>query len=143
MSGETNKKIVRRLLEDGIKPQDYAALEQCVDAGVVDHTVPPGLAPGREAMKPLLAMFVSAFPDFRCRIEDLVADGDQVAARVTWSGTHRGAFMGVPPTSRHVSFSGITFYRLASDKIVELWDNSDNLGLMQQLTQVSDPAAAV
>ena len=115
---------------------------EVVDVAIVDHSAPPGLAGGREGRKQLLGMFLAAFPDFACRIEDLAAEGDQVAVGVSWNGTHQGPFMGVPPKGRKVSFAGITFYRLAGAKIVEMWDNSDNLELMQQLTQVLDTAAA-
>jgi predicted ester cyclase len=74
-----------------------------------------------------------AFPDLRFTLEDLVAEGDRVAARYYWEGTQEGEFMGYRPTGQAVRVGGMDFYRLRDGKIVEHWDRVDELGLLRQL----------
>jgi predicted ester cyclase len=78
-------------------------------------------------------MFRSAFPDLHVEIEDVVAEGDTVATRVTMTATHRGAFLGVAPTGRRVRYEGMDILRFREGKMVEHWTVTDDLGLMQQL----------
>ena len=73
-------------------------------------------------------MFRSAFPDLNVTVEDLVAEGNKVAARWSWGGTHRGELMGIPPTSKQVAASGTSIHRIAEGKIVESWFNFDGTG---------------
>ena len=63
----------------------------------------------------------------------MIAEGDKVAVRFTARGTHKGEFLGIPPTGKQVAWAGINIYRVASGKIAETWQLSDGLGLMQQL----------
>lgn len=78
-------------------------------------------------------VLVGAFPDLHVEIEDLIAEDDQVVARLSFSGTHRGDFRGIAPTGRPITFSAIRIYRLSSGKIVETWAVQDALGLLGQL----------
>jgi predicted ester cyclase len=78
-------------------------------------------------------VLVGAFPDLHVEIEDLIAEDDQVVARLSFSGTHRGDFRGIAPTGRPITFSAIRTYRLSSGKIVETWAVQDALGLLGQL----------
>ncbi|MEU3525426.1 ester cyclase [Streptomyces sp. NPDC038707] len=78
-------------------------------------------------------MWRAAF-DFAFTVEDVLADGDRACARWSWRGTHRGDFLGIAPTGRRVSMTGMTLFRFgAAGKITELWWQHDQLGLMQQL----------
>jgi predicted ester cyclase len=81
-------------------------------------------------------MLRSAFPDFHATIDDIIAEGDKVVLRQTWTGTHKGEFMGIPPTGKRVSFGVIDIIRVDGDKCVEHWGQMDNAGLMQQLGAV-------
>jgi steroid delta-isomerase-like uncharacterized protein len=83
--------------------------------------------------KLLMAVFTSAFPDLQLTTEDLVAEGEKVAIRNTWRGTHQGAFQGVPPTGKYVTFTGTDLFRVEGGKIAEQWADLDALGLLQQL----------
>ena len=74
------------------------------------------------------------FSDSGITIEDMIAEGDKVAVDWTWTGTHIGEFMGIPPTGRHIAVKGISIHRLADGKFVESWASYDALGMMQQLT---------
>jgi predicted ester cyclase len=78
-------------------------------------------------------MLRSAFPDFKGTIDDIVAEGDKLVLRWTWSGTQKGEFMGVPPTGKSVSFGVIDIFRIAEGKVVEHWGLMDSMSLMQQL----------
>jgi steroid delta-isomerase-like uncharacterized protein len=103
----------------------------------VEHEeLPPGLPSDREGAKQLFAMLRGAFPDFKATLEDMVAEGDKVVMRMTWSGTHKGEFMGIPPTGRYMSIGVIDIIRFAEGKAVEHWGQTDTMGLMQQLGAV-------
>jgi C-1 hydroxylase len=78
-------------------------------------------------------MFRRAFPDGRMTIEDMVAEGDRVATRKTFRGTHRGELMGIPPSGKAVAIGLMDFVRLVDGKVVESWNAADDLGLLQQL----------
>jgi predicted ester cyclase len=66
-------------------------------------------------------------------IEDMVAEGDKVAARFTARGIHKGVFMGLPPAGKPITMTGIETFRIENDKIAELWGEANLTGLMQQL----------
>jgi predicted ester cyclase len=78
-------------------------------------------------------MVYSATPNLSHTIEDMLAEGDRVAVRLTARGTHTGEFMGIPPTGKQVTVTGTVICRIAEGKIQEDWFNSDALGLLQQL----------
>jgi predicted ester cyclase len=84
-------------------------------------------------------MFRQAFPDSYFTVEDMVAEGDKVATRKSFRGTHQGEFMGIPPTGQRVSIGLIDIVRIADRKVVEHWSMGDNLGLMQQLGVIAEP----
>jgi steroid delta-isomerase-like uncharacterized protein len=141
MSVETNKAVVRRFLEDLVSTGNIALADDLLGDSFVLHY--PGFPPqGIEGFKYLLPMFRAAFPDLRITVEELVGEGDMVAARLSWRGTHQGEFQGLPPTGRTVAVTGLGLYRLAGGKIVEDWIQEDFLGLMQQLGAIPAPSQA-
>ena len=87
----------------------------------------------------LATMYRTAFPDLHFTVEDQIAEGDMVANRVTARGTHQGEFMGIAPTGKQVTVTGITIDRIAGDKLEESWASWDFLGLMQQLGAIPEP----
>jgi predicted ester cyclase len=84
-------------------------------------------------------MMYSGFPDLRWTIEEIIAEGETVAERLTGRGTHQGEFMGVPPTGSRVEFPNIAMVRIREGKIIELRGAPDMLGLMQQIGVVPTP----
>jgi predicted ester cyclase len=88
----------------------------------------------------MLKVFYAAFPDARHTFEDFVAEGDKVALRFTFKGTHTGDFQGIPPTGKPVTISGSVVDRIVDGKIVEHWSLIDTMGLMQQLGVIPEPA---
>ncbi len=136
---EDNKALNRRFVEEVINQGNTDAIDELIDPGVVDHAAPPGFPTGREGAKQFAAMMRSAFPDLHLTIEDMIAEGDKVVMRSTWSGTHEGEFMGIPATGRQVTVSAIDITRVADGRLVEHWEQFDALGLMQQLGVVPPP----
>jgi len=131
MSTEENKALVRRVFEEGVVQGKLDAVSEIIAPNYVNHNFPGG--PGPEGFKQVIMMFKSAFPDMGLTIEDMIAEGDRVATRGTWTGTHQGDFMGVPATGKHVTVSYSDIWRLENGKAVENWVQMDILGLMQQL----------
>ncbi len=134
MSTEQNKTLARRLIEEGLGQGNISLFDEFLTPDFVEHEeLPPGTPPGREGAKQLITMFHSAFPDFKVTIDDLIAEGEKVVIRQTWSGTHKGEFMGIVPSGKNVSFGVIDTFRIAGGKVVEHWGQTDNFALMQQL----------
>ncbi len=100
----------------------------------IDRPLGQGQATGRDGFKPAVRAFRAALHDLTVTIEDLVADGDKVAIRTTFRGTHAGAFLGIAPTGRRVAFRTADIHRIAGDAIAETWHLEDLFGLAQQLT---------
>lgn len=140
MPTEQNKALVRQMVEQVFNRGDVGLVDEFLAPDFVEHEeLPPGLPRGREGVKQFFTTFRSAFPDFRATIDDIVAEGDKVVVRQSWSGTHKGEFMGVPPTGKSVSFGVIDIMRIAGGKFVEHWGQSDSMGLMQQLGAIPTP----
>jgi steroid delta-isomerase-like uncharacterized protein len=142
MSDEArNKALLRRFYEELWTKGNLEVIPELVAEDFVDHHALPGAPPGRERLAALVTTWRTAFPDMRETCEDLIAEGDKVVGRFTMSGTHSGAFMGVPPTGRRVTMSGIDIVRVVEGKITEFWYGEHLLELMQQLGAVPDFAA--
>jgi steroid delta-isomerase-like uncharacterized protein len=134
MSVEENKALIRRLYDETNR-WNLAAMDDLFAADMIDHNPPPvpGMAPGLEGIKQAFRVFLDAHPDGTHTVEDMVAEGDKVVARVTGRGTHTGELMGIPPTGKELVMTGIAIYRIANGKIVERWAEHDLPGLMHQL----------
>jgi steroid delta-isomerase-like uncharacterized protein len=97
----------------------------------------PGLpepAIGREAWKQNAQMLLDAFPDMKMDIQDVFGSGDRAALRLTFRGTHKNAFLGIPATGREVAFSSVELYRVEGDLLAEEWVAPDIASLMGQIT---------
>ena len=133
MSAEDNKALVRRFVDEVQSGGNIDLIDEVCSPGFVNHSAPPGIPADREGVKIVTAMFRGAFPDSYFTLEDMVAEGDKVATRKTFHGTHGGDFMGMPPTGRVVSMGLIDIVRVSDGRVVEHWAMGDSLGLMQQL----------
>lgn len=118
---EQNKAMVRRLVE-GINAGDIE--------GIVDELFAPRVA---RRMKRLFGEFYSAFPDWREEIVELVAEGNTIAGHFRCSGTHRGEFLGEPPTGKRMEVDEVFFFRVEDGKFVYFWGLEDSLNRMRQL----------
>ena len=133
MSTEQNKSIVRRWVEEGWNQGQLAVVDQLYTPNFLQHEPPPAPVTSSEALKQYVAAYRSAFPDLHFTVEDLIADADKVVWRFASTGTHGGAFMGIPATGKRGNVSGIVIFRFENSRIAEGWVNFDALGLMQQL----------
>jgi steroid delta-isomerase-like uncharacterized protein len=129
---EENEAIVRRLIEQVINRGQTGLLAELVAADHVGHA-PFGDHYGPEGLRIAVAEYRAAFPDLRVTVEDLVTAGDKVVHRFTLRGTHAGPFLGIPPTGRVVTVTGIAIDRLAGGKVAESWVSLDALNLLRQL----------
>ena len=139
MSTEENKAVVHRCW-DAINKHNLAGVfEDCAPDYVIHGT---GVFPDMDlaGAKQLTTAFWAAFPDMHVVVEDMIAEGDKVVSRYTIRATHQGEFMGIPPTGKQVSWTGIGIDRIKDGKFVEGWMNEDNLGLMQQLGAIPQMA---
>ena len=140
MTIEDNKQIVRRYQEAG-NANNLDAWDALVAPDLVSHNAAPGLPPGLEGGKMAHRATLAAFPDVHYHVEDVIAEGDRVVQRFTLHCTHKGEFMGLPPTGREITLTGISIFRLQGGKIVEHWAVQDGLALMIQLGLFKPPGA--
>jgi steroid delta-isomerase-like uncharacterized protein len=130
---DVNRRLIRRFFEEGLSRGDMTVVDELVAAALQLHGAPADLPPGRDGLKALLGVFRAAFPDYRDTLDDMVADGDRVATRWTFGGTHRGPFQGIAPTNKPVTIRGMSIFRVSDGQIVEDWTEMDVLGLLQQI----------
>ena len=135
MSTEENKNLMRHFYEEVLNQRNLVAIDDFFAANFVNHSATQlGMTDGDlEHVKQFLSMVMEVFPDLHYTVEDLLAEGDQVVARLTISGTQQGAFMGIPSTGKHAKISDIEIFRITGGKAVETWVQADFLGLLQQL----------
>jgi steroid delta-isomerase-like uncharacterized protein len=132
LSTEGNKNIVRRY-QEAYNSNNLDLLDEIVAPEVLTPKIMAGMPPGIEGAKAVHQITLRGMPDFHTAIEDLIAEGDQVVARIRMTGTHTGNFWGIPATGRRVEFTGVYIIRIAGGKIVEHWGEEDGVSLLQQL----------
>lgn len=130
---EANKALVLRLLEI-FNQGNLAVADEILATDFVNNDPSRPDVTDIESYKGWVVENRTAFPDFHVEIHYMVAEGDKVAARWTVTGTHQGEFMGIPPTGRQMTVTGMNIHRLAGGKIAEAWWAYDALGMVQQLT---------
>ena len=132
MTIEANKAVIRRYKEEILNSRDLAALDVIVSEDYLDHAAFPKQGPGRAGLKQRVAYLFDAF-DPHWTVHDIVAERDNVVARWSHSGIHRGEFLGLQPTGREFTMRGIDVYRVTAGKMAEHWNVVDMFGLYQQL----------
>ncbi len=139
VSLEANKTIVRRIYDELWNARRLGVADELIAPGGVNYDT--GLTPrpfGPEEMRATVRMITAAFPDHRHEVAEVVAEGDAVALRCTLTGTHRGPFLGIPPTGRAIAVTEVHLYRLQDGKAVEHRVGRDDLGALRQLGVVAD-----
>ncbi len=138
-----NRAIVRRLYEEAWNKRKFEVVKQLISPShALQAPNLSGSSIGPEAYKGQISRLLAGFPDLRFTVEDTVAEKDKVVACWTLSGTHKGDYMGVPPTNKKVSVDGMTIHHLAGGKIMDSYTNWDALGMMQQLGAIPAPGRA-
>jgi steroid delta-isomerase-like uncharacterized protein len=128
MSAEENKVLIRRVVEYW-NQRDLDGYFSILAPEYVEH-LPDGDVP-LEELKKYAGTFFNAFPDIKFSIEDIVAEEDMVALRIRWQGTHRGIFMGVPPSGKNIDVTNAIFVKIAKGKWVEFWNVTDASLILQ------------
>ena len=132
-----------RRLYDLINAGDIDAFGDLLADDFVEHEEMPGLAPSKDGVKSFFRMQLAGFPDLRLDVADVIADGDKVVARVRYTGTQDGEFMGMPATGTSVDVQLIDIFRFDDDgRVIEHWGVIDLLTMMQQLGGVPVGAQA-
>lgn len=136
---EANKQVVRDLFA-ALDAQDYELLMQLTSEDGVTHVAGYDEPVTGEVMLEVIPAYYTAFPDYNHVIEELVAEGDLVVARITYRGTHEGDFEGIPATGNSVTYTGMQLFRVVDGVIMESWLIEDNLSFMTQLGMQLTPA---
>lgn len=140
MGPQDPESVYRRLVDEVISGGNVATFDDLTTPNFVEHEeLPPGIPKNREGTKQFFSILHTAFPDMRATIENLVAQGDMVAARLVVTGTHRGDFAGIPPTEKQVSVQVFDLCRVIDGKMTEHWGLSDQFSLLQQLGAIPAP----
>jgi steroid delta-isomerase-like uncharacterized protein len=130
MPAEHNKALVRRYYEELWNRWDFALADDMIGEGVVFRGSLGVSVQGREGFRDYKRTVRRAFPDFHNRVEELIAEGDRIVARLTYAGTHQGELFGIGATGRRVSYAGVAIFRIADGCIVEGWVLGDAHGLV-------------
>lgn len=131
MNIQENKELVRRHVEEIWNRHNLEKVGEFVGGDL--------LGEGTEHIQ----QFLTAFPDVHVTIDDLIAEGDKVVARLRVSATNTGPFAGQPPTGKKIQFGSFRIFRIAGGKLVESWAMQDRLGLMEQLGLVQSAGGNV
>jgi steroid delta-isomerase-like uncharacterized protein len=140
MSVEESRALIQRFVEEVFNRGNLDVVDDIYAPDYVGHTAgSPEQTLGPEGVREFVELYRSAFPDLHTTIEDIVAEGDKVAYRWTAVGTHRGELLGVAPSNNRVELTGITIEQIEGGKIVETYNNFDQLGMMRQIGAIPAP----
>jgi predicted ester cyclase len=137
---EANRELYRNFIEDVWNKRRPSAVDQYLAANFVEHN--PNLPPGLDGRKKFVAAVQAGFSDYRAEIQEIVAQGDRVVARVVWTGTQDGPFLDRPATGNKVRFATADFFRIENGRLAEHWDVVDSLPRAIALGLVSPPQPA-
>jgi predicted ester cyclase len=130
---QSNAEIVRRFADEVISRGEIDRAGEFAWEDVVEQVPLPGQGPGLEGLKDILRAMRAGFPDLVFSTLEQISEGDKVASRFEWTGTHKGTFLGIPPTGRPVRVWGIVIDRLVDGRIKETRIIMDTMGMMMQL----------
>jgi predicted ester cyclase len=134
------KAIARYFLEEAFSTGNLAPADEWIAPNWVNHDPgTPELPPGPEGFKLLVSGYRAAFPDLKVTLDDVIVEGDKVAGRWTASGANTGPLMGMPPTGKQATISGISILTFAGGQVAEQRTNWDTLGMLQQLGVIPTP----
>ncbi len=133
MSVLENKKVISYFVEEVINNKNLDAADEIVFEGFVEHLPFPGQGEGREGLKFALNSLFTAFPDMHWILNEQIAEGEKVVSRYTWTGTHQGDFMGIPPTNKSVEVWGVVIDVVREGWFCESRLIMDTVGLLKQL----------
>jgi steroid delta-isomerase-like uncharacterized protein len=139
MTEAVNKAVIIRFLEEVINQGQLGVADEIVAEDFIELDPLPGQRQGREGLKEVIGGLLAAFPDMHWVADEMVGEGEKVVTRFTWTGTHRGTFLGIPATGKNVTVKGVVIDRLVGGRMTDSRILMDTLGMMQQLGVI--PAA--
>lgn len=128
-----NKNVYRRFIQEIFNDGRLDQLSELVSESYILHDAPPGMPSGPEAIKQIVSMFRTGFPDLVITIDHLIGEGDMLAAKSTTQGTHLGNIFGIPATGKLIKISGLTMVSIKNGKLAASWVRNDMVGLIEQL----------
>jgi steroid delta-isomerase-like uncharacterized protein len=126
-------------LEEVINQGRLEQANEIVAEDFVELDPLPGQRQGREGLKEVIGMLLSAFPDMHWVVDEMIAEGEKVVTRFTWTGTQQGTFMGIPATGKSVVVKGVVIDRIVGGMMTDSRILMDTMGMMQQLGVVPGP----
>ena len=135
-----NKAVIRSFVEDVINQGQLERANDLVIEDFVELDPLPGQQQGREGLKEVIGAMRAAFPDIHWVLDEMIAEDDKVVSRFTWTGTHRGSFLGITPTGRKVTVKGVVIDRLEASQMADSRILMDTMGMMQQLGVIPAPS---
>ena len=137
MTEQAGNKALVRAHFDAIWGGDDEAIRRQLADGFVDHAGTPGVGEGKDGVVEWARRMRAVFPDMTVTIDRAVAEGEMVAIHATWRGTQQGPFMGLAPSHRAITFSGMVFWRITGGQIAERWAHLDMATAMKQMQGAS------
>ena len=134
-----SQSILQRIFDNAFNQGNLAAIDELVAPYGISHHLSWGMPANRMGLKQLIAMLRTAFPDLQCTIDDQIIEGDKIAAHWTMRGTHKGLFLGNPPTNKPILVQGLIYARIENNQLIENWTMIDQMGVLQQLGLVPPP----
>ena len=135
-----NAAIVQRFIDEVINQGRYEVCDEIVAEDFLELDPFPGQGPGREGLKGVISALRSGFPDIHWVTDESISSGEKVVTRFTWTGTHRGDFLGIPATGRPVTVKGVVIDRLVNGLMTDSRILMDTFGMMMQLGVIPPPA---
>jgi steroid delta-isomerase-like uncharacterized protein len=129
---EHNKALVRRFIDEIFLNGDFGAVDELLADDFTPHTW-GATGSGTDELKAAIERVSSGISDPEMTIDDMIAEGDRVAVRLTSSATHTGEFMGMPPSGKRYEIGEIHIFRVRDGRVVEHWHQADFMGMMRQL----------
>jgi steroid delta-isomerase-like uncharacterized protein len=139
VSAEGNKAVIRRLIEEVYNEGNLDVVDELMAPDIFDHVAVPEHQHGMDGFKHVMEWVREFSSDVRYDIDDIIAEGEKVAVRMTQSGTHTGAVRGILPTGKSFSVDYVHWFRLANGKVAEMWAVRDDLTRLQQLDLIPAP----
>ena len=131
---EQNKALIRRFYAEVVNGRKDELIDEMIAEDFDDHDARDK---GREHFKTLYHVMIRIFPDIQASLQDLIAEGDEVVARVEFTATQADSFRGFPATNRQITYSGMDIFRIKDGKLTERWAQRDFLGMLERLGHIS------
>jgi steroid delta-isomerase-like uncharacterized protein len=138
-TSDANKKVMQRFYDEVVNGGNLDLIDELLTDDFVEHEAFPEITPDRAGVKQFFGLFRQAFPDGTFTVEDMVAEGDRVVARVTIRGTQHGEFMGVPPLGKEIEVQAIDIVQFRDGVATAHWGISDTAGMLMQLGALPAP----